>query len=341
MHWIMGDKDMARRANTTPFTLVAGANAAGPQGEGNGRIAQANRMQENTLYFENDDLAVLQSPGSAKAKSADADAAVDKERDDEGEQERASSSATALTVPPVNGDGQHPPHTQSGTGTATAYSDISSPSPTTSVKPTEQRRSSAQDTGNGLQEDRWRLPGVNALDTGVPAFPPHHQQHPSTQTYYQQQQTFPPTQPQHILPSPTQTQAQVQAGHSQLSPPRTDANSNSISHSIPSHSAHSSASHSANSSDDDGSERLRALATASEGRRRVTPPPSTTSANPASPRDVAGSGGGGKKGASDVTVGDGREGVEEGYGRIRNKRSRSGVRKGVEEEEGKMEVGDA
>ncbi|KAL9124563.1 MAG: hypothetical protein Q9217_006117 [Psora testacea] len=44
MHWNLGEREIARRANTVPFSIVSGANTAGPQGEGNGRIAQSNRM---------------------------------------------------------------------------------------------------------------------------------------------------------------------------------------------------------------------------------------------------------------------------------------------------------
>ena len=63
MHWILGEREIARRANTTPFSIVSGANSAGPQGEGNGRIAQSNRMHDSTIYFEANDVnAVLNGP---------------------------------------------------------------------------------------------------------------------------------------------------------------------------------------------------------------------------------------------------------------------------------------
>ena len=59
MHWLLGEREMARRANTVPFAMVSGANSAGPQGEGNGRIAQTNRMHDSTIYFEPSDVAAL------------------------------------------------------------------------------------------------------------------------------------------------------------------------------------------------------------------------------------------------------------------------------------------
>ena len=66
MHWLLGEREMARRANTIPFALVSGPNSAGPQGEGNGRIAQTNRMLDSTICFEPSDIAALQatSPGA-------------------------------------------------------------------------------------------------------------------------------------------------------------------------------------------------------------------------------------------------------------------------------------
>lgn len=61
MHWLLGEREMARRANTIPFALVSGPNSAGPQGEGNGRIAQTNRMLDSTICFEPSDIAALQA----------------------------------------------------------------------------------------------------------------------------------------------------------------------------------------------------------------------------------------------------------------------------------------
>ncbi|KAG8526359.1 uncharacterized protein KY384_000352 [Bacidia gigantensis] len=65
MHWLLGEREIARRANTVPFALISGANTAGPQGEGNGRIAQANRMHDATIHFDPSDLAALQTGQSA------------------------------------------------------------------------------------------------------------------------------------------------------------------------------------------------------------------------------------------------------------------------------------
>ncbi|KAL9097080.1 MAG: hypothetical protein Q9163_006389 [Psora crenata] len=63
MHWILGEREIARRANTVPFSIVSGANTAGPQGEGNGRIAQSTRMHESTIYFEANEVnAALNGP---------------------------------------------------------------------------------------------------------------------------------------------------------------------------------------------------------------------------------------------------------------------------------------
>ena len=72
MHWLLGEREMARRANTIPFALVSGPNSAGPQGEGNGRIAQTNRMLDSTICFEPSDIAALQatSPGGQGSTGA-------------------------------------------------------------------------------------------------------------------------------------------------------------------------------------------------------------------------------------------------------------------------------
>ena len=53
---MLGERDIARRANTVPFSIVSGANTAGPQGEGNGRVAQTNRMHDSTIHFETHDV---------------------------------------------------------------------------------------------------------------------------------------------------------------------------------------------------------------------------------------------------------------------------------------------
>lgn len=58
MHWAIGDVEMARRANVTPFVISAAS--AGPQGEGNGRIAQAARMNDSTIYFEASDVTAME-----------------------------------------------------------------------------------------------------------------------------------------------------------------------------------------------------------------------------------------------------------------------------------------
>lgn len=338
MHWIMGDKDMARRANTTPFTLVAGATVAGPQGEGNGRIAQANRMQESTLYFEENDLAVLQSPASANPTSAgpgggsETRLSVDERKGSERERASfASSSGIAPTTLPVNGNGHGQPQPlPPSQAQGPAYSDISSPSPTSSV-PQPAQRTSPPDPNNdhGAGEERWRLPGVNALNTGMPAYPPHPpSQLQHSQSFYQQPryEPGPPSSqqqqqqpPPHQLLQPPQSQPHTQ----HHTPPQPQPHSDPASHS---HSAHTS--NGSNSPTDDGSERLRALATASESREKVS-----SHLTPAQ-KD---SDGDSKKGASSVTAsegdGDGEEkgeaegegGGEEEY--VRVKRTRSGDRK--------------
>ena len=67
MHWLLGEREIAKRANTVPFAIVSGVNTAGPQGEGNGRIAQANRMHDATIYFDPSALEALQTPQTATA----------------------------------------------------------------------------------------------------------------------------------------------------------------------------------------------------------------------------------------------------------------------------------
>lgn len=60
MHWALGEQDMARRANVTPFSISAAR--AEPHEPGCGRVAQRDRMLESTRVFEGRDLSTLSSP---------------------------------------------------------------------------------------------------------------------------------------------------------------------------------------------------------------------------------------------------------------------------------------
>lgn len=60
MHWALGEQDMARRANVTAFSIAAAR--AEPHEPGCGRVAQRDRMLENTRVFEGRDLSTLGSP---------------------------------------------------------------------------------------------------------------------------------------------------------------------------------------------------------------------------------------------------------------------------------------
>ncbi len=60
MHWALGEQDMARRANVTAFSIAAAR--AEPHEPNCGRVAQRDRMLENTRVFEGCDLSTLSSP---------------------------------------------------------------------------------------------------------------------------------------------------------------------------------------------------------------------------------------------------------------------------------------
>ena len=60
MHWALGEHEMARRANVTPFSIAAAH--AEPGEPGGGRVAQRDRMLESTRVFEGQDLRTLNSP---------------------------------------------------------------------------------------------------------------------------------------------------------------------------------------------------------------------------------------------------------------------------------------
>ncbi len=60
MHWALGEQDMARRVNVTAFSITAAR--AEPHEPGCGRVAQRDRMLENTRVFEGRDLSTLSSP---------------------------------------------------------------------------------------------------------------------------------------------------------------------------------------------------------------------------------------------------------------------------------------
>ena len=60
MHWSLGEQDMARRANVTPFYIHAARTDR--HETGGGRVAQRDRMLESTRVFEGRDLNTLSSP---------------------------------------------------------------------------------------------------------------------------------------------------------------------------------------------------------------------------------------------------------------------------------------
>ena len=150
MHWIMGEKEMARRANTIPFAMVNGPNSAGPQGEGNGRIAQANRMHESTIYFEPGDVAALQA----------------------GQERRG----------PVSTFG-HPAYLRACGGTGSDYateggqqdyeSEVDSPTDESRQRMSTQEGEFVKREGKMAEEGGWRLPGLADLDNGISAFVGH------------------------------------------------------------------------------------------------------------------------------------------------------------------------
>ena len=60
MHWSLGEQEMARRANVTPFYIHAARTDR--HDTGSGRVAQRDRMLESTRVFEGQDLNTLSSP---------------------------------------------------------------------------------------------------------------------------------------------------------------------------------------------------------------------------------------------------------------------------------------
>lgn len=150
MHWIMGEKEMARRANTIPFAMVSGPNSAGPQGEGNGRIAQANRMHESTIYFEPGDVAALQAGQIGRG--------------------------------PVSTFG-HPTYARACGGSGSEYategaqqdheSEVDSPIDDTRQRVSTQEGEFVKREGKMAEEGGWRLPGLADLDNGISAFVGH------------------------------------------------------------------------------------------------------------------------------------------------------------------------
>ena len=59
MHWHIGEGEMARRANVTPFSITAAQNEQAAAG--GGRIAQRDRMQQSMKVFEGQNLGNLNS----------------------------------------------------------------------------------------------------------------------------------------------------------------------------------------------------------------------------------------------------------------------------------------
>ena len=189
MHWILGEREMARRANVTPFSMISGVNTAGPQGEGNGRIAQASRMQEATNYFEPEHLDVLQTPSETNAREMAARESMSSMGDSATRETVRASLKSMEGVPAteapvsvgytrINGSGYHHPDEQV--------------SPTTIPRVPEglKRERDRDEAASGL----YRLPPLKDLDRGF--------QHPNyaPPSRHSPQPLPPPT--RHSLPSP-------------------------------------------------------------------------------------------------------------------------------------------
>ena len=164
MHWILGEREMARRANTVPFAMVSSANSAGPQGEGNGRIAQTNRMHDSTIYFEPSDVAALQSTHQQ-------DASTPVSNFGQRNTMRARGNGGS-----VGGSGSDDCVTE-GAGMGDYDGDNDSPT----EEPHGARRARGRgeptkhedSTNTNNQEEGWRLPGLADLDSRISAYVGH------------------------------------------------------------------------------------------------------------------------------------------------------------------------
>ena len=160
MHWLLGEREMARRANTVPFAMVSGANSAGPQGEGNGRIAQTNRMHDSTIYFEASEVAALNA-----THHADRDGPISMFVQQGGVHMRASGGGS--------GSPGSEEYVAEG-GTIGDYEDGDDGSPGEGSRVPRLRTMDEfvkhEEPTNANEEEGWRLPGLADLDSGISAY---------------------------------------------------------------------------------------------------------------------------------------------------------------------------
>ena len=155
---------MARRANTVPFAMVSGANTAGPQGEGNGRIAQTNRMHDSTIYFEPSDVAALQTTHQPDVSTP---ASIFGQHDIMRAKSKSGSSG---------GSGSDDYATEGA-----VMADYDGDNDSLAEEPQQVRRVRVRgeptklegSTNTKNEEEGWRLPGLADLDSRISAYVGH------------------------------------------------------------------------------------------------------------------------------------------------------------------------